>query len=316
MTQDDRNRLTLAVKALHRGDRVRARQLVHQALTEDPRNVRAWTWACELAATWEERVYCLERILEVDPAHEPARRYLARLEGQAAEGGALTSMAPPSSPADNLPPKGRARQGVLNLLLSPFSWLLGTSPTTLLLVVVALAVVGGIVYFRANTTFFGLAKLDFDTLTISDSYEEIAADGGYWQVTFEGQGTSEFAGVVRHVSPFRDDRVCILTHDVLVTSGDFADPDIVSTSVFNHHFRWQSLGVQKPAGAINLLHTVPANEEVYRQLLEIRTWEQVVVAGREILTIKAYDGDGDFIGSWQDTGCNTLLVESVRWVEE
>lgn len=316
MTQADHDRLTLAAEALHQGDRVRARQLVHQVLAEDPRNVRAWSWACEVAATWEERVHCLERILEIDPDHEPARRYLARLKGQTAEGGALTSTAPPSSLAGNPFPRGQTRLGVLNLLLSPFSWFLGTSPTALLLVVVALVVVGGIVYFRANTTFFGLAKLDFDTLTISDSYEEIAADDGYWQVTFEGQGTSEFAGVVRYVSPYRDDRVRILTHDVLVTSGDFADPEIVSTSVFNHRFRWQSSSRERPAGTINLLHTVPANEEIYRQLLEIRTWDQVVVTGREILTIRAYDGDGDFIGSWQDTGCNTLLVESVRWVEE
>ncbi len=108
----------------------------------------------------------------------------------------------------------------------------------------------------------------------------------------------------------------ILTHDILVTSGEYADPAVVKTSVANHRFRWHSTGTTRPKGAINLLHTVPANEEIYRQLLQIHAQDEVIITGREILTIEAYDQDGNYLGEWHDTGCNTLLVNSVTVLQE
>jgi hypothetical protein len=69
----------------------------------------------------------------------------------------------------------------------------------------------------------------------------------------EDRGTSEFSGIVRHVSPFRMGRLRILTHDILVTSGDYADPDVVSTSVFSHLFTWRSSSTAHPSGRINYL---------------------------------------------------------------
>ena len=184
----------------------------------------------------------------------------------------------------------------------------------LLLVVLTLILAGGIVYFRANTSFLGLVGLDFDTLTISDAYDRIAADDLYWRITFESGRTSTFSGIVRHVSPFRSSRLRILTHDVLVTSGDYANPNVVSASVFNHHFRWRSSSTAHPSGRINLLHTIPANEEIYQRLLNIRSWDEVVITGREVLVIRAYDQHGNYLGDWRDTGCNTLLVKSVSIV--
>jgi hypothetical protein len=157
-------------------------------------------------------------------------------------------------------------------------------------ILLALTLIGGFIYFRVNTDFFGLVGSDFDDLTISDTYDQVAADDVYWRITFEGGGRTEF-------------------------SGEYADPDVVSTSVFAHHFSWRSSSTAHPSGRINLLHTVPVNEEVYRQLLAIRAWDEVTITGREILVIKAYDRDGSFLGDWRDTGCNTLLVESVVIVE-
>lgn len=301
-----RDRLAEAIAVIREGDRIRARELVYALLEDEPDNLNAWSWACEIASTHEERVYCLEKMLEIDPSHQVARRYLAQLQ-----------TGTPASVAVNMP-VGRKEvgKGISGLLFAPASWLLQVSPTTLGIVALVLAIVCGVIYFRSNTDFFGLAALDFDTLTISDSYEHIATDGMYWTIDFEGEGTSEFAGVVRHVSPIREDGMPILTHDVLVTSGEYADPEIVGVSVLNHRFRWRSSTTEKPSGRINLLHTVPAGEEIYRQLLEIRAWDEVVVTGREIGVIKAYYEDGEYIGDWRDSGCNTLLVESVGVVEE
>ena len=68
----------------------------------------------------------------------------------------------------------------------------------------------------------------------------------------------------------------------------------------------------QPEGSINLLHTLPANEEVYQQLLQVRSGDEVTITGREILTIRAYDRAGNYLGEWHVTGCNTLMVNSVN----
>lgn len=306
-------RLIHAISVIRRGERVRARALLHSLLADDPRNLTAWLWACEVAPTREERINCLRHILTLDPTHAGARHHLAQLGGE---------MAPPKPLARPRRPRGRAdgrrpartkdRGGIARLLLLPFQVFLQIPPAWLLAILLLLGLVAGLIYINTNTSFFGLAGLDFDSLTVSDSYEDIAAQDVHWQVVFEREGSSVFSGVVRHVSPIRMGSLRILTHDVLVTSGDYADPDLVRTSVVNHHFRWSCGAGTQPEGSINLLHTVPANETIYQQLLAIRAWDTVTVTGREILYIQAYDEEGGEIGRWQDAGCNTLLVESVE----
>lgn len=105
----------------------------------------------------------------------------------------------------------------------------------------------------------------------------------------------------------------MLSHDILVTSGDFADSSIVRTSVSNHRFSsWYLDQQNRPQGTINLLHTVPSTEEIYQQLTEVRKGDRVRIKGIEILDINRYDQQGEFWGSWADAGCNTLLVTSVE----
>ena len=77
-----RTELSEAIAAARRGDRARARELIYVILDDDPRNLTAWSWACEIASNCEERVYCLKKILEIDPSHKVARRYLAQLQAE------------------------------------------------------------------------------------------------------------------------------------------------------------------------------------------------------------------------------------------
>jgi len=251
-----------------------------------------------VAVTPEERAHCLKQILAINPDHAEARRHLAQLQ-------AMSRTRVPTA-------EHRAHSwSVAEILLAPLGCLMQIPALYMTVGLLALALVGGIIYYNTNSDFFGLAGPDFGGLTISDSKEQIAASELYWKITYEGLADSEFAGLIRHVSPIRQNPMRILTHDVLVTSGEYADPAIVNTSVANHRFRWRSTGTTRPQGTINLLHTVPANEEIYRQLLQIQVQDEVIITGREILTIKAYDQDGNYLGEWHDTGCNTILVNSV-----
>lgn len=316
-------RLIHAISVIRRGERVRARALLRAVLADDPRNLSAWLWACEVAPTREERINCLRHILAIDPSHEGARHYLDRLGGEIAPPKPLPrTPQPPKRPPRRirLPkrPAGRStthsedRGWLMRLLLLPFEAFVKLPLTWLLVILLLLGVMGGYVYFYANTSFFGLAGPDFDSLTISDTYEEIAAQDMHWKVVFEREGSSTFAGVVRHVSPIRVSTLRIATHDILVTSGDYADPDLVDTRVSNHRFRWRCNCSTRPEGHINLLHTLPADEEIYQQLLSIRAWDTVTITGREILYVEAYDEQGETLGRWQDAGCNTLLVQGVE----
>jgi hypothetical protein len=311
-TQDERKRLALAITAVREGNLARARRLINSVLRDNPRNLMAWSWACEIAPTREEQIHCLQQMLAIDPAHVPARQYLQQLH---------TTAPTTNVPADPLPPPGAAEailpsengvgKGLTRWLLIPLGCLLQASAIHLVVVVLALILGAGIIYYTANTSFLGLAGVNFDSLAISPSYEQIESRDLYWKITFERKGDSQFGGLVRHVSPIRINKLRIVTHDILVTSGDYADPALVHTSVFNHKLMWRSTSTVHPKGTINLLHTIPANEEIYRQLLQVRQGDEVVIAGREVLKVMAYDPSGNYLGEWHDTGCNTLLVNSV-----
>ena len=300
---DERERLAKAITALRQGNRTEARRLIISVLKENPHSEAAWSWACEVADSSEERVHCLQQILNLNPDHTQARRYLTRLRA--------TSPRTVRSQEERAP-----RPGFAGLLLTPMGCLFQVPAAYLIVTLLTLALVGGIIYYNSNTDFIGLAGPDFDDIAISASKEQIQAGDLHWKITYEKSADSEFSGLVRHVSPIRDNRVRILTHDILVTSGDYADPAIVSTSVANHRFRWRAAGTTHPEGAINLLHTVPADEEIYRQLLQVRSQDEVIISGREILVIEVFDQDDNYLGEWHDTGCNTLLVNSVTVLQD
>lgn len=329
--QDERKQLAAVRAAARQGDLSQARRLIHSVLRDNPNNEMAWSWACEVAATPEERIHCLQQILTINPNHVPARRYLARLQATPPATRTIKPLPsrerssakdrPPSQSRpsfEDRPPLENTAHGltISNLLFAPIGCLLQASATHLIAAMLIVAVVGGIVYYTANTDFLGLAGPGFETLTISSTKEEITSEDVYWKITYEKKGDSEFSGLVRHVSPIRDNRMRILTHDILVTSGEYADPALVRTSVSNHHFRWRSTSTAPPTGTINLLHTVPADDDIYRHLLEVRSQDEVIISGREILSIQAYNQAGNYLGEWHDTGCNTLLVESVTILDQ
>jgi hypothetical protein len=317
MTTD---RLSIAVAALKHGDRVAASQLLQALLADNPRSEQAWVWACEAAGTPEERIACLKHLLDVNPGHAGARKYLAQLEGAVAlpqpAGLPVRPTAPPPSPnlapAAAQPGQASAPPDVLDLLLAPLGWLLRLSPVHVVLVLVVAGLAIGVYYLTVNSDFFGLADPHLEQLAVSPSFDTYQAANVRWQINFEKPEPTHFAGVVRHVSPVHEVNLRIVTHDILVTSGDFALPARVSTAVLLHHFFWRAIATGTPSGAINLLHTVPATEAIYRQLLAIKLWDKVAISGREILDISIRDTQGKDLGYWTDTGCNSLVVQSVE----
>ena len=204
----------------------------------------------------------------------------------------------------------RPRRCAYRLLLP--LWFVLEIPTLLVVIgLLLLGLLGFTAYASINSDFFGLAAPPLGELQFSTGFEYVTApDERNWTITYEGPENSTFRGVVRHVSHWREETFPFATHDILVTSGEFSSQEKVSVRVVLHTFTYRYYG-HKPSGGINLLHIVPASAEIYQQLLQIREWNQVIISGREILRIDRYDPDGQFLGTFQDAGCNSILVTSV-----
>lgn len=198
-----------------------------------------------------------------------------------------------------------------NLLFLPVGCLSAFSPYLMLAAAAVMLLAGVFTFYNVNTNLLGIGAPDFANLLITNNSETIQQNGYSWNITYEKTADTTFTGLVRHVSPIRLSMMPFLTHDILVTMGDYADASKVTTSVVSHHFQWAALTQNHPQGEIHLLHTVPRNAEIYQQLLAIRTGQQVVITGHEILKIEAFDPSGQFLGNWQDSGCNSLMVDSV-----
>ncbi len=308
--------LNQAIELIKKGKRAPARDLILEAVKSDPNNLDAWLWALEVAANDKERRVILGKILKIDPGHSAALGYLKKLDQKSSHPDHPSHDTQKPDIKDQGKTPSKTSSGVSGLVGLIFDWA-SSLPSGCLFIAIFMGIVATLfIYTRVNTSFFGLAGADFDNLVISNSYEKISSDEYHWEVQFEGIGESKYIGTVRHAAPIRIQEFAILTHDILVTSGDFADPSIVNTSVIDHKFFWKSPNTSSPKGSINLIHAIPATKAIYQQMLEISKWDTVQITGREILVVKAYQSDNNFLGSWQDTGCNTLLVESVTILED
>ncbi|HPH95971.1 MAG TPA: hypothetical protein PKW33_04685 [Anaerolineaceae bacterium] len=297
--------LNEAVENFQKGNHERARQIVAQILKQAPDSEEAWILASQLAKNEQEEIHILKKWLAIKPDHQVARERLnLLLLTDTSEANPSQTYIPGEIKTARKPPKPL---NFVDILLLPVI-ILQKMPLYLLLIPAALIIfVGGYIYYQTNM----VADFSYKDFIFTKGFEEITKDDHVWRITFEFQNNTTFSGKVRHTSPFREGTVPMITHDILVTSGEYADSTKVNTRVTNHKFFWKAVDNHQPEGTINLLHTVPKNDEIYQQLLSIKDGDIVTITGREILKIDIYTGD-KYEGYWQDAGCNTTLITSVQ----
>lgn len=96
--RDLRQRGIAAAKA---GDKEQARQLLQQSVRLEPGSESAWLWLASVARDGRERLYCLEKVLEINPANETAQKAV-----QAAQGDVPSAPVPPVPNAPAIRPIG------------------------------------------------------------------------------------------------------------------------------------------------------------------------------------------------------------------
>lgn len=72
-------KLTRAISLVKAGDKQAGGQLLGEVLQKDPENEQAWLWLSGVVDPLDERRYCLEQVLQINPANEAARRGLMAL---------------------------------------------------------------------------------------------------------------------------------------------------------------------------------------------------------------------------------------------
>lgn len=77
---DVNQQLQTAYEIAKAGDRSTARQLVKEVLEFEPTNDSAWYLYAKIAGDRQKSIYCLERVLEINPSHARARQDLERLK--------------------------------------------------------------------------------------------------------------------------------------------------------------------------------------------------------------------------------------------
>jgi hypothetical protein len=68
------------IAALKAGDRDTARQLLGEAVKQNPSDAAAWLWLSGAVESDGERVACLQRVLRIDPENQHAGRGLAQIQ--------------------------------------------------------------------------------------------------------------------------------------------------------------------------------------------------------------------------------------------
>ncbi len=153
---------------------------------------------------------------------------------------------------------------------------------------------------------------NFDEIMITDKMRRITEpDGAFWIISYESNKEMSFSGIVGYTTKNNEQNFAILTHDILITNGDFSNPFIIEIMVAEHRYRWISWHVPQPSGSISLLHAIPMNEKINQQLQSIRTGDAVVIKGYDIYRVESFDRRGNYLSYWQDDGCNTLLITDI-----
>lgn len=192
--------------------------------------------------------------------------------------------------------------------VAPFLTTIGIAATVLLI----LLLFGE----RMNKLFFNAPLKDFDSVISSNGVHHLQIPSGeYWQIEYEQNHEINYTGSVSHISMDHEAIFPIISHDLLITSGDYANPERVAASVSNHHFSWNNLTESPLMGSIHLLHIVPINQQIFEKLINLRRLDEVSLTGWEIQQIDAYSSDHSYLGYWTDDGCNTILITAVELKE-
>src|SRR3970040_1372141 len=91
--------LNQAVAYIKAGNTEKGKQILVDVLKQNPRDENAWLWMSRCVTDTEQKRYCFDRVLKINPSSENAKRGLAQLQQK------QVSPQPTSIPAQRLEAK-------------------------------------------------------------------------------------------------------------------------------------------------------------------------------------------------------------------
>ncbi len=74
------NNLQEAIALIKSGKKKEGGQMLAEIVKKDPRNINAWLWLSSCVNSDPQRIFCLNKVLEIDPNHNVARSALVKLQ--------------------------------------------------------------------------------------------------------------------------------------------------------------------------------------------------------------------------------------------
>ncbi len=111
MEEASRTTFEEAIGAAKRGERTKARELLIRLIRSDPENAEYWIWLSSVADAKKDKIACLEKALELEPANPAARRGLVILGARAPQPYEVEAAAKASRKlAEEMKPPSRIRE--------------------------------------------------------------------------------------------------------------------------------------------------------------------------------------------------------------
>lgn len=96
--------LQQAIAVIKAGDKDNGRRLLRQVLQTDRRNETAWVWLSSIVSSDEERRFCLQQVLAINPDNEQAKRGLVAMRPERSPPVDEAAQLVAPSPLETLPP--------------------------------------------------------------------------------------------------------------------------------------------------------------------------------------------------------------------
>lgn len=122
---------------------------------------------------------------------------------------------------------------------------------------------------------------------------------------------TSFSGDLRYIGRAYNKYIPVITHDAIVTTGEFSDPDIVTIGpVRDGNTYWRAH--KQPEGTFVMLHLIPSSVAIHDQLEELSEGDAVLLVGKVEEDGTVLRPDGSFVVKLMHDNHKFLLVTEVK----
>jgi hypothetical protein len=146
-------------------------------------------------------------------------------------------------------------------------------------------------------------------LSFGSSIDTLNYEGQQYTATWTEPKT--FTGTVQWTGTASAHGIPFLTHEVLITTGDYSDPAVVKLEpVVDHETTWRYPAGRTLDGTIYVVHCIPATPAIYDTLETLRVGDTIDIEG-EVAKGPIRGANG---GSWETSKPThpTVFVRDVR----